>query len=406
MKGKPIYLLVTPFFPSATSWRGAFGLDFVKALVKDGRYEVLVFKPGASYEYEGIAVRGYRQVALPSGIPCPPLDAVNKWLFRRALAKHGIDLKRVAIADSFVNGMVNETRVVKEANPEAILVTHHHDLASFGVSVGRFRHFYPFKLMNFFRMRKLQSMVDLHVFISEAVKRSFERFPDTGWTIYEEYRKIGNGLGMFKGVRPKNSIILHNGVDTGRFKVKVGGEGEQRNVNPFVIGCVGNFQELKGQETLIRAVAQINELEKRGGVGARKIKILFVGSGETLERCRRVAAALGVEAEFRTEVRHEKLADFYNELDLFVLPSYFEGFGCVYLEAAACGIPFIGCEGQGIDDMIYPEDRKLWLAKPKDADDLAEKIWHYIENRPEQRLTGEIEINRLVAGFLNYLESK
>ena len=138
-------------------------------------------------------------------------------------------------------------------------------------------------------------------------------------------------------------------------------------------------------------------------MGGRKIKILFVGSGETMERCRQVAVELGVDAEFRTEVRHEQLAAFYREIDLFVLPSYFEGFGCVYLEAWACGVPFIGCEGQGIDDMIYPEDRKLWLAKPKDADNLAEKIRYYIATRPEQRLTGEIEINHLVAGFLDYL---
>ena len=396
-------------FPTPTNWRGAFAYDFVKALEKDGRYRVVVFKGGTDYEIDGVQVHGYKSYGLPSGIPCPICWKLNQWLFARALNKAGIDPKDVAVVDGFTNDLVNVAQVVKRANPRAKMLTHHHDLASFGVSSGRFRHFYPFKLIKFFRMRKLQEMVDLHVFISEQSRRSFLSFPDTRWTVYDDYRRISRGLRHFRSARIKDFYILHNGVDTKTFR-RLDVQPFRRDEGKFVIGCVANFVALKDQETLIRAVARINELEKRvgvgDGVGDRKIKVLFVGSGETLERCRQVAVELGVDAEFRTEVRHEQLAAFYQGIDLFVLPSYFEGFGCVYLEASACGVPFIGCEGQGIEDMIHPEDRKLWLARPRDADDLAEKIRHYITCRPEQRLTGEIEINRLVAGFLDYLESK
>ena len=156
---------------------------------------------------------------------------------------------------------------------------------------------------------------------------------------------------------------------------RVGGGG-QRTDNSFIIGCVGNFQELKGQETLIRAVARVNEVEveveKIGG--RRRVKILFVGSGERLEACWRLAEELGVDAEFLREVSHEKLADFYRGLDLFVLPSWFEGFGCVYTEAHSCGVPFIACEGQGIEDILEVEERSPWLCRPGDAEDLAAKI--------------------------------
>lgn len=397
---KPIYLLVTPFFPTPTSWRGAFGYDFVKAIEKAGRYQVVVFKPGASYMFDGVAIHGYRQIALPSGIPCPFLDVVNKWLFKRALRREGIDARQVAVADAFVNGMVNEMRVVKEMNPKAILVTHHHDLASFGVSVGRFRHFLPFKLMNFFRMRKLQAMVDLHVFISEAVKRSFKRFPDTAWTIYEEYRKIGRGIGCFKGVKPKDGYVLHNGVDRGVFKVK--DEGEQRDGDSFVIGCVGNFQELKDQMTLLKAV-QLLSIHSTSLHG-RKIKVKFVGSGETLESCKRFAAEMGIDAEFLTEMRHEQLPEFYRGLDLFVLPSYFEGMGCVYLEAWACGVPFIGCRGQGIEDYIPEGEKEKWLCRPKDVEGLARLVGEYMQKRPEQKLTGSVDIDELVRGYLDKVE--
>ena len=86
------------------------------------------------------------------------------------------------------------------------------------------------------------------------------------------------------------------------------------------------------------------------------------------------------------------MPEVYHNVDLFVLPSYFEGFGCVFAEAAACGIPFMTCEGQGIEDLILPEEREIWLFPPKNADALAEKIRFYFSVRPKQSLTKEIEL--------------
>lgn len=98
------------------------------------------------------------------------------------------------------------------------------------------------------------------------------------------------------------------------------------------------------------------------------------------------------------------MASAYRRWDLFVLPCYFEGFGCVFTEAWSCGTPFIGCEGQGIEDIIKHEDRHLWLAKPKDDDDLADKILAYYENRPKQVLSGAVDFDTLMSKFLKKVE--
>ena len=51
----PNYIIITPFFPSPKSWRGAYVLDQVKAIQHNADYEVMVFKPGTEdYEIEGI----------------------------------------------------------------------------------------------------------------------------------------------------------------------------------------------------------------------------------------------------------------------------------------------------------------------------------------------------------------
>ena len=57
---KPIYLFVTPFFPSPESWRGGFCLDAAQALIRDGRFNVRVFVPGTGPDYEVEGVRVYR----------------------------------------------------------------------------------------------------------------------------------------------------------------------------------------------------------------------------------------------------------------------------------------------------------------------------------------------------------
>jgi glycosyltransferase involved in cell wall biosynthesis len=85
--------------------------------------------------------------------------------------------------------------------------------------------------------------------------------------------------------------------------------------------------------------------------------------------------------EFIDKIPHNELVHFYNSLDLFVLPSYYEAFGCVYLEAHACGIPFIAVEGQGIAELILPENKDKQLIQKADSVYLSSLISYYAENK-------------------------
>ena len=107
--------------------------------------------------------------------------------------------------------------------------------------------------------------------------------------------------------------------------------------------------------------------------------------------------------EWSQECVHEQLPEYYHSLDLFVLPSYFEGFGCVYTEAAACGVPFMGCVNQGYSEYIPKEDRDIWLIKPKDYIQLAKNIANYIDNRNEQKYCHPLGIDELIKEYLNYI---
>lgn len=397
---RPIYIVVTPFFPSPSSWRGACCLDFVKALkraILSLRVEVFVPGGGNDYVIDGVCVHKFPIKVLPSNVLPFLFRRYNERSFLKALERVGISCADVAFCHGHTANFAIYPLVIKRYNPACITLLHHHDLASFGLNMGRLRHVWLYKLIMFPMLQRLHEKIDCHVFISETSRRSFLLAPDARWSVYDDYKKQMSWL-PYRQTRIKNSVMLHNGVDTTIFNA-----GEKPKDRVFTIGCVGNFIDLKDQISLLRAVEMVNgegvkECESEG------VRVVFVGSGPERARCERYASEKGIDAEFRDEVRHEQLRDFYHSIDLFVLPSYFEGFGCVFTEAYACGVPFITCGGQGIDDMIYEEDRGLWLCKPRNPEDLAAKIKYFMEKRPVQRLKGEIDINNLVSHFAAEIE--
>jgi glycosyltransferase involved in cell wall biosynthesis len=93
-----------------------------------------------------------------------------------------------------------------------------------------------------------------------------------------------------------------------------------------------------------------------------------------------------------------EVAQLLRESLIFVLPSRYEGLGCVYLEAMASGIPAIACEGQGIAEVIRHGENGFLVA---------ENNWHALADvlrtlltKPELRRTVGIQARQSVTeGF-------
>jgi phosphatidylinositol alpha-1,6-mannosyltransferase len=124
----------------------------------------------------------------------------------------------------------------------------------------------------------------------------------------------------------------------------------------------------KGHDRVIAALPALLR------VGA-DIAYLIVGSGDDVPRLREAARKCGVSDRviFTGMVSAEELADHYRLADVFIMPSTKEGFGIVFLEAAACGVPVIGGNKDGSWDALR-EGRLGRAVDPEDEQEIVRAV--------------------------------
>ncbi len=132
--------------------------------------------------------------------------------------------------------------------------------------------------------------------------------------------------------------------------------------------CVARFTKQKGLEYLVSA---IRILFDKGFDFETKI----IGGGPERGYLEKKIQELGLNERIflLDSMPQENLFSYYQECDLFVLPSIEEGFGLVLVEAQMCGRPVIGTNSGGIPDIIQDDITGL-LVKPEDPLDLAKAI--------------------------------
>lgn len=143
----------------------------------------------------------------------------------------------------------------------------------------------------------------------------------------------------------------------------------------FNIVSVGNLVKEKGFDILIRAVGKL--LSKYDD-----IRLLIVGEGAERKVLEKLIATQNLERNviLAGRVENDLVRNLFGMFDVFVLASYRETFGIVYLEALDAGLPVIGVKGQGIDGVII-DGVEGYLVNPGDIEELSDKIAFLIQNK-------------------------
>lgn len=172
------------------------------------------------------------------------------------------------------------------------------------------------------------------------------------------------------------TTIVPPGVDIGRFRPATADERAAARADlglpadaRLIVG-VSRLVPRKGFDTAIRAVA---ELRRRDPAAYADVHLAIAGRGRDAERLARLATELDAPVTFLGRVDHDDLPRLYACADLFTMLCRNrwggleqEGFGIVFVEAAACGVPQVAGDSGGAAEAVADGDTGLIVAAAGD----------------------------------------
>jgi glycosyltransferase involved in cell wall biosynthesis len=155
------------------------------------------------------------------------------------------------------------------------------------------------------------------------------------------------------------SIVIHNGIDLRRFTA--GANPGLTQEQGLLVVCVANLLHGKGHDVLIRAISLLPD----------EVHAAIAGRGPLEERLRGLARDLGVLERVHFLGYIEEVSSIYKDARVCVIPSLWEGFGMVAVEAMASGVPVVASRIPGLSEVVGEAGV---LFETGNASDLANKI--------------------------------
>ena len=177
---------------------------------------------------------------------------------------------------------------------------------------------------------------------------------------------------------PKAAYIHGAGIDTDRLQ-----PGEKLTdlrkelglpQEAFLVLSVGELNENKNQQVIIRAIAQLKDPD---------IHYVLCGRGDRLETLKALAGELGVSDRVHFLGYRKDIADICRQCDVFALPSRREGLPFAAMEAMYCGMPVINSGIRGLTD-ITEDGASGYICTPDNVQQYADGIQRLI-NSPDAR---------------------
>jgi phosphatidyl-myo-inositol dimannoside synthase len=204
-------------------------------------------------------------------------------------------------------------------------------------------------------------------------------------------------LAEAQGVNRQKIVVLHNALDPG---ILVQGNRAQ-SLSTFhssskiilTVGRLDASEPGKGVDTVIRALPRVL-------TSVPNVYYLVVGKGDQSLDLQRLATCMGVSdrVHFAGGVSEADLMAYYDQADVFVMPSKQEGFGIAFLEAMAFGKPVVAGSHGGTSDVV--EDGVTgFLVEHSDVLSIADRLVDLLSDEALRIQMGEAGRRRLQERF-------
>ena len=178
------------------------------------------------------------------------------------------------------------------------------------------------------------------------------------------------------GVPEGKSRLLHNGIDTGKYKPGHAPASLPFPPDSFVIGTVGRVQDVKDHPGLIDAFLQLRDMVPEHWP---VLRLAIVGDGPLMAAVKEKVSAAGIADKVWLPGARTDVNEILRGFSVFVLSSIAEGTPGSALEAMATGLPVVGTRVGGIPEVV-DDGTTGQVVPPRSPRALAEAIAAYIRN--------------------------
>jgi phosphatidyl-myo-inositol dimannoside synthase len=184
------------------------------------------------------------------------------------------------------------------------------------------------------------------------------------------------------GVHSSRIHVVYPGVDADRFAAPTSASVKEDFgwQDKCLVLTIGRLQRRKGHDFAIEAIARLRTSHPH-------VRYLIVGKGDEERRLRELIAThdIGEHVRIIGEVSEAELPRYYASADIFLHPNRIdedgdvEGFGIVFLEAAAAGLPTIGGASGGVPEAVEQNVTGL-LVSGRDVEEIATAIKRLVDS--------------------------
>jgi phosphatidylinositol alpha-1,6-mannosyltransferase len=205
--------------------------------------------------------------------------------------------------------------------------------------------------------------------------------------------------------RPLPTTVVPPGVDTERFRPLDDDERREARrrlglpLDRRIVLSLSRMVPRKGFDTAIRAVAELARTMP-------EVLLAISGSGRDRARLERLAATTGAPVQFLGRVGNDDLPALYGCADVFAMLCRTrwggleqEGFGIVFVEAAATGVPQVAGRSGGAHEAVADGVTGLVVDPPDDVASVADAIRHLLVDEHRRREMGRAARQRAVTEF-------
>jgi phosphatidylinositol alpha-1,6-mannosyltransferase len=206
------------------------------------------------------------------------------------------------------------------------------------------------------------------------------------------------------------SVVIPPGVDSERFtppSAEARAKARARyglGLDDVLLATVSRLVPRKGMATLVRAAAEVGA--RRGNGDRSSFRVIIGGTGRQAAELASLAADLAAPVEFTGRLSDDEVVELYQAADLMAMlcnERWFgleqEGFGIVFLEAAAMGLPQVAGRSGGAHEAVEHDVTGLIVDDPTSVKAAADAIERLVDDPDLRRRLGAEARRRAVDRF-------